>query len=581
LVVGIAVLGSALISGLAVWNLKPSPLSAPQSVARLTVTIPADEELVSNRPVAMSPNGLHLVYVARRGGVQRLHLRSIASLESKALVGTEGASAPFFSPDSQWLGFFAEGKLKKIPVSGGASEIVCDAPASLGGSWAPNDVIYFERGGGSGLWQVSVAGGAPQPFTTLQGGEISHRWPQVLPGGQAVLFTSRTGPGSDERQVQVQHVSSGERRTLVRGDTGAYVPTGHLVYVQTATGTLVAVPFDLTRLQVGATAPVAVAEGILGPEGAHYTSSDNGLLAYVVGPSDFAARTLVWVDRNGKADPLEAPGRPYEAPQLSPDGSQVAVMTRGTKMDIWVYNLVRGDATKLISDGSDQFPIWTPDGKRLTYRATRAGTRNIFWRMADGSGSEERLTTGEGTHTPGSWLPPDGQILLFMEATADRNVLALRLIDRKTRPFLQTRFLEGAPRFSPDGHWVAYVSNESGPQEIYVKPYPGPGGKQKISIDGGTEPLWNPNGRELFYRSGNKMMAVNIVTQPVVTAGKPTELFTGDYMPASATISNYDVSRDGRRFLMIQPTARENATPTQIIVVLNWLEELKRLVPTR
>ena len=211
------------------------------------------------------------------------------------------------------MGFFADGKLKKISVTGGAPQLVCDAPGrqTLGGSWAPNDVIYFAAGGNSGLWQVSATGGTPHAFTTFQDGEISHRWPQVLPGGQAVLFTSRTGPGSDERQVQVQRVSSGERRMLVQGESGYYVPTGHLVYVQTTTGTLVAVPFDLTHLQVGATAPVAAAEGILvGGEGAHYTWSGNGLLAYVAGRAEFDDRTLVWVDRNGQVEPANAPVGP-------------------------------------------------------------------------------------------------------------------------------------------------------------------------------------------------------------------------------------------------------------------------------
>ena len=297
--------------------------------------MPADEELLLAYPgVALSPNGAHLVYVAKRRGVQQLQLRAMDRLESRALVGTEGARAPFFSPDSQWVGFFADGKLKKISVTGGAPQIVCDAPgAGVGGSWAPNNVIYFAPGGHSGLWQVSATGGTPQAFTTFQNGEISHRWPQVLPGGQAVLFTSRTGPGADERQVQVQRVSSGERRMLAQGESGYYVPTGHLVYVQTTTGTLVAVPFDLTHLQVGATAPVAVAEGILvGGEGAHYTWSGNGLLAYVAGRAEFDDRTLVWVDRNGKAEPAECTRRPYEIPRISPDGLQVAVVTAGTKI---------------------------------------------------------------------------------------------------------------------------------------------------------------------------------------------------------------------------------------------------------
>jgi Tol biopolymer transport system component len=582
LVAGVALLGGAILGGVAVWNLKPSPRSTSAAVAKLTVTLPADEELVVVYPtVAVSPDGTHLIYVARQREVQRLHLRAIDSLESKALLGTEGASAPFFSPNGQWVGFFADGRLKKIPVGGGASQVVCDAPGARGGSWAPDDVIYFAPGALSGLWQVSAAGGAPHPFTTLQQGEISHRWPQVLPGGQAVLFTSRTGPGSDERQVQVQRVSNGERRMLAQGDTGSYVPTGHLVYVQPATGMLVAVTFDVTRLQVGASAPVAVAQGILpGGEGAHYTVSGNGLLAYVAGRSDFDDRTLVWVDRTGKTEPVNAPARSYEIPQVSPDGLQVAFMTSGATFDVWVYNFARGSATKLTSEGSNQFPIWSPDGKRLTYRATRAGTRNIFWRMADGSATEVRLTTGEESHAPGSWSP-NGQVLLFTDAKVGRDILALSLRDRKVQPFLQTRSSEAAPRFSPDGRWVAYVSDESGREEIYVRPYPGPGGRWPISTDGGTEPLWNPRGRELFYRKGNKLMAVDIAFQPTPVAGTPRLLFTGDFLPASTPVPNYDVAGDGRRFLMVQPSAREKAASTQITVVVNWFDELRRLVPRK
>jgi serine/threonine-protein kinase len=347
------------------------------------------------------------------------------------------------------------------------------------------------------------------------------------------------------------------------------------------TGTLVAVPFDLTRLEVRGAAPVAVAEGILvGGEGAHYMSSENGLLAYVAGAARFEDRTLVWVDRHAKLDPVHVPARAYETPRVSPDGSQVAVTTGGATYDIWVINLSRGDATRLIGEGSNQFPVWTPDGKRLTYRATRGRTRNVFWRMADGSGIEERLTTGEGIHAPHSWSP-DGQTLLFQDATRGRDILALKLPDRQTEPFLRTRFREVASQFSPDGRWVAYVSDESGRQEVYVRPYPGPGAKWQISTDGGEQPVWNPNGRELFYRSGHKMMAVDVVAQPVFATGTPKVLFTGDYASAPTPSPNYDVSRDGRRFLMVQPSKQENATLSQIVVVLNWHEELKRLVPTK
>lgn len=496
-------------------------------------------------------------------------------------MGTEGAAAPFFSPDSQWIGFFASGKLKKVPVSGGAALPVCDARAAYGGSWSGRGVIYFSPGSSSGLWQVPANGGTPEPFTELdpQKGEIGHRWPQVLPGGDAVMFTSRTGPGSDEWDIQVQRVSSGDRQMLVHGGPGHYVPTGHLVYVQLATGTLAAVPFDVERLQVGAATPVALAEGILTEEGSHYSVSNTGVLAYVVGGSYIQDRTLVWVDRQGRPEPLNAPGRPYETPRISPDGQHVAFMTSGGTYDVWVHNLERGTSTKFVSQGSNQFPLWTPDGKRLTYRATRVGTRNVFWRMADGSGNEERLTTGNGNHAPSSWSP-DGDVLLFVSAAEGLDIMALRFPERVTQPFMQTPSLETVPQFSPDGRWVAYVSDESGRLEVYVRARER-GAKWQISTEGGTEPMWNPNGRELFYRSGNRMMAVDVTIEPLFEPRRPRPLFTGDYVPATTMYPNYDVARDGRRFLMVKPSPREHATPTQIILVLNWQEELKRVVPVR
>jgi Tol biopolymer transport system component len=225
-------------------------------------------------------------------------------------------------------------------------------------------------------------------------------------------------------------------------------------------------------------------------------------------------------------------------------------------------------------------PAWTLDGKRIAFDSDKEGQSNIYWQLADGSGGLERLTTDEYLNAPMSWSP-DGQLLAFIEVnpTTGRDIWVLRLSDRKAQPFLRTRFNESVPRFSPDGRWLAYISDESGRYEVYVVPYPGPGGKWQISTDGGTEPAWNRNGRELFYRSGDKMMAVDIVTQPGFSAGKPHMLFAGPYAPTPVTFPNYDVSRDGQRFLMLKPTEQAEAAPTQINVVLNWTEELKRLVP--
>ena len=285
-----------------------------------------------------------------------------------------------------------------------------------------------------------------------------------------------------------------------------------------------------------------------------------------------------WVDRKGAEQPLPAPSRGYRTPRLSPDGGRVAIGT--TESQIWLYDLARETLTRLTFAGNANTPIWTPDGKRVTFQLTEAGTAaNVFWQLADGSGSAERLTTSEYQNVPGVWSP-DGQVLAFAEnnSTTGRDLWTLRVSgDRKPQPFLRTQFNEAAPQFSPDGRWLAYMSDESGRNEIYVRPYPGPGGKYQISTEGGTEPVWGHNG-EIFYRSGNKMVAIDTTTQPTFSAGRPKVLFEGTYVPALLTNANYDVSRDGQRFLMVKESTQATSS-AQINVVLNWFEELKQKVP--
>jgi serine/threonine-protein kinase len=302
--------------------------------------------------------------------------------------------------------------------------------------------------------------------------------------------------------------------------------------------------------------------------------SGTGTLAYVPGRSD--DRKLIWVDRNGRIEPLPAPPRAYSTPRLSPDGQRVATWT--ITGDILIYDLSRGTLTRAAPEGTSSWPIWTPDGKRLIYRAAREGTRNLFWRAADGTGTEERLTTGANPQSPGSWSP-DGRVLAFRDSnpTTDNDVWLLQLDGRAAQPFLQASFSEHLPMFSRDGRWLAYQSNESGRSEIYVRPFPGPGPRSQVSTEGGTEPVWNPSGRELFYRNGDKLMAVDVATQPAFSASTPRLLFEGDYLVDLGNVPGYDVSLDGQRFLMAIPTAP--ASDTQIHVVLNWFEELKRRVP--
>ena len=584
---GSALLLVAVITGIAVWKLKPSSAPPPQPVTRTVITLPPGQELAgleSGPAVAISPDGTHLAYVARQNGNQQLYLRPMDSEEAKPIPGTEGAVNPFFSPDGQWVGFSAGGNLKKVPVSGGAALTLAIVALPRGASWGSQGIIAFAPTTDGALQQVSEAGGTPQLLTRLEKKDNSQRWPEFLPGGKAILFAaSATTSSWVNAQVGVQSLGTGERLNLIQGGTNPrYAPSGHLVYAQG--GGLTAVLFDPQRFAVKGP-PVPVVERVLQSTVsgvAQYNFSSTGSLVYIPGGVESAQSRLVWVGRNGTAQPLAAPVRAYRGLRLSPDGSRVAVSIQEQESQTWLYDFSRETLTRLTFEGSANYnPVWTPDGKRIAFNSNKEGPVNLFWQLADGSGGLERLTTGEYNQAPMSWSP-DGQVLAFIEVnpTTGRDIWMLRMGDRKAQPFLRTPATESAPRFSPNGRWLAYVSNESGRFEIYVQPYPGPGEKWQISTEGGTEPVWNPNGRELFFRNGDKMMAADVTTQLSFSAGKPRMLFEGQFEPAPATFPNYDVSPDGQRFLMLKLVEQAEAAPTQINVVLNWFEELKQKVPT-
>jgi Tol biopolymer transport system component len=576
----------AVVASLASWTLKPAPALAPQPVTRTVINLPPGQQLAgldSGPSLAISSDGTRLAYVARQGGTQQLYVRAMDSLEAKAIPGTEGAVNPFFSPDGQWLGFFANRKLMKVSLNGGASLALANAPFDGGADWGSQGTIVFSPSNASAIQQMSDAGGALQPLTRLGKGDGSHRWPDFLPGSKAVLFTSgAAGALFGNAQVGVQSVGRDQPQHLIQGGVNPrYAPTGHLVYAQG--GILMAVPFDLPQLKVmGTGAPVA--DGVMqSPTNGHaqYSFSATGSLVYVPGGVQATKLRLVWVSRNGTEQPLAAPANSYLNPRVSPDGRRVAVGIASQESQVWQYDLSRETLTRFTFGGTvNGYPSWTPDGKRIAFISNKEGPLNIFWQLADGSGGLERLTTSDDVQTPNSWSP-DGKLLAFNEITPTTgiDVWVLQLSDRKAQPILQTPFNESVPAFSPDGRWLAYISDESGRYEVYVQPYPGPGGKWQISTEGGTEPVWNTNGRELFYRSGDKMMAVDITTQPGFAAGKPRMLFEGQYQPTPVTFPNYDVAPDGQRFLMLKPVDQAQAAPTQINVVLNWFEELKRRVP--
>jgi eukaryotic-like serine/threonine-protein kinase len=574
---------ACVIVGIAAWILKPAP---PRPVTRFTMSLPPGQVLQTVRPaIAISPDGTRLVYSAGQSAITtQLYVRPMDGLEARPISGTEGGTTPFFSPDGQWVGFSAGGKLKKIDLNGGAPVSLAGdlLPAGvLGASWSSQGTIAFAPQATGPIMQVSDSGGNPQPLTRLAKGEAGDVLPQLLPGGRGLLFVYSPAltPTAPNSTVAAQSLVTGERQDLLQvqgqGITiPSYASAGYLVYSQGSN--LMAAAFDPQRLAItGAAVPVI--EGVLPP--GQFSFSSTGTLVYVPGSVRARQLKLVWVNRMGTEQTVPAPPHNYVLPRVSPDGKRVAAGIEEADSQIWLYDLSRDTLTRLTFEGNlNVDPLWTPDGKRIVFKGSQS---RLFWQPADGSGPAEELTKSElfSNNVPGSFSP-DGQVLAFMGNNPTFDLYTLPLRDGKPQTFLRTPSDETAPRFSPDGHFIVYASNESGRFEIYVRPYPGPGGKWQISTEGGMEPVWNPRGRELLYRSGNKMMAVEVTTQGTFSAGKPKVLFEGPYVPTPRSFPDYDVSPDGQRFLVLKGSEQAQAGPAQINVVLNWFEELKQKVPT-
>jgi len=589
-----------VVVAIVVWILYLTTPQPEQMLMRFVHSLPPGQMIEDvefyGSAVTLSPDGSQLVYTATdSGGSTQLYRRFIDQFEATQINGTKGAGNPFFSFDGQWVGFFASGKLQKISLAGGVPITICEAQTGYGASWGPDNTIIFSPTFTSGLLRISAAGGTPQIVTKLKSaeGELSHRWPEILPDGKSVLFTINTGMDADAKHVAALSLTSGKRSIVVRDATDArYTSAGYLIYVRA--GLLMAVPFDVEKLEVTGPA-VKVLDGVKysGEGSGQYSFSRNGILVWIPAPGivpfisedsspvsfrKVAESSLVWIDRQGVSQRLPLPLDGYWAPSISPDGRRLALTI---ELDIFILDLDRSALTRFTFEGNNHLPVWSPDGQRLTFSSARNGHPNLFWKMTDGSGVAEQLLTSKQHQDPGSWSP-DGKILAFAELHSETNwdIWLLRLEnDPGPEPFLQTRFNEYHPMISPDGRWLAYTSNESGRQEIYVRPFPGGRGKWLISTEGGREPLWSRDGSELFYRTGGKLMAVTINTESSFVAGRPRLLFEGEYdgkemQPFGSP--NYDVSLDGR-FLMIKPDP--SPPSTQINFVLNWLEELKQSIP--
>jgi len=587
-----AAIASGALIGTLVWLARPGPV--PPRVSRLQFTPLGAAALTlgwNDRDMAITPDGSRLIYVGNQG--TQIFVRALDDLAPTPVFSGRVAGL-FVSPDGQWIGFHEGlGPLKKVAVGGGPSVTLAtiDTSGSCGATWGPDDTIIVATNRvDTGLLRVSAGGGPPTVLTRPDHaqGEADHFWPEMLPGGRAVLFTitSLTG-GPDAAQVAVLDLHTGERRVLLRGGTHArYVSSGHLVYA--TAGVLRAVPFDLDRLETRGT-PVTVVRDVVTTfkGGVNAMVAHDGTLAYVSGAVEGTPRTLLWVDREGRETPIPAPPRPYFLPALSPDGTRVAVFANDQERDLWLWDLRRTTLTRLTATpGVDVVQVWTPDSRRLIFTSERAGVRNLFWQAADGAGAAERLTESPNTQYP-TGVSPDGRRLIFADEFPEtaNDVMAIELdATRRVTPLVQSPFIERNGTVSPDGRWLAYEANDSGQFEIYVRPFPAVNdGRWQVSTNGGTRPIWTRSGQELVYVSlTGAIMGVGVARDASWAATKPRPLVKEGYFTIPSWWGrSYDVAPDAQRFLMIKEGGADGvAAPPTIVVVQRWVEELKRLVPT-
>jgi len=562
-----------LLATLVAWSARP--VERPR-VSRFV--LPVDTRARFNPSVpAISPDAQYLAYTWGPEGSRTLSLHRMADPEGAPLAEFVGGSYPFFSPDSAWLGFFAGGELRKVPVLGGTAQTLARANAGRGASWGDDDRIVFAPSFRSPLLRVSADGGVPETLTRLDVhlDESSHRQPQVLPGSRAVIFTAYRTRGS---AIVVASPETGERRLTIEGaGFGRYVSTGHLVYA--LEGRLMAAPFDIGRLAaVGPAVPVLdvgppSTDSLFdtGDVGLSFEGTDAGLLAYRSGSP--GPSTLVWVDKAGTVTPFGRALRGFAHPRVSPEGQRI-VASRGN--ELWVYDLPRDALSQLTFQGGS-IPLWTPDGRQVLYGRPRPGTGwDIFRKPADGSGSEQELLARPLDQVPSGGNPSlDGHLLPFAEWSLDSaaDIHLLSMNDGADRVFLKSPEFELNASLSPDARYVAYVSTKLGTPEVFIRPVIGEGGVRRISTDGGVEPHWSPSG-ELFFRNGTRVLALDVRTQPDLVVGTPRTLFEGPYVLSSIWDRNYDVTADGQRFLMVRQADAGEST-VRLNIVVNWHEELK------
>jgi Tol biopolymer transport system component len=564
-----------------------APSTPPAALSRFVETVTAGLQLAPAPSLALTQDGRRLAYVAVQGGVRALYVRDLDDVTVRLLADTQDADQPFFSPDGRWIAFFADSKLKKVAVAGGAPITIASVANPRGGTWLPDNTIIFAPSAASVLMRVSAEGGKAEPASTRdrQLNEASHRWPHALPGGDAIVYAAGPTVSTSEwmeAHVVVQSVAGNRRRVVApHGSFPQFVSSGHLVYAQN--GLLYGHAFDPKTFETAGDAFPILERITMGPSinggSLNLAISRAGTIVYVPGFDRQA--DVVLLDRSGKERVVMPAGRNF-MPRLSPDGRQIVLtVATGTDSDVWIHDINRGATTKLTSGGRNLWPMWSPDGTRVAYASSREGSTNVYWRRADGSDAEEQLTTSAYTVIPQSWAP-DGQHLVVTNVQPDHpNYVALL---STTAPHTIQRFQTGDAHaslgsLSADGKWMTYVSAESGRLEVYVRPYPGSGPALQISTAGGDEPCWAGRGLELVFRRGEALFSVNLTNSGErLTASGAKEVFNGR-IAAGGVRTGYDVSADGRTFVFAKlRNPRENLS--QFTVLLNALDAIRPATST-